>query len=230
MRQVPAFDPAPIGIVGNFRVTRDFLHHFNLLGLAVRGSSRRVPGGGPIEALGPCRTALLLIRDWEIVPLIDACPGLQEQRRVHFSVSVVTRTATGTHPVMTFGHDLCDVATYCSIRLILESCGTRSHPLLPGMRNPFRILRCDRPSSHALCVMAGNLSTVVSLKLFHELEDRSGIPAPAAYLAQTPANLLITAPLARRDGETTRASLKPLEGDPFHGVCPALVRAYEHGS
>lgn len=100
MRQVPAFDAAPIGIVGDGRVARHFLYYLNLLGLSVRTWSRRMPAG-PIEALASCRTILVLIRDTEIVPFIHEWPALQERRLVHFSGSLLTKAAEAAHPLMT---------------------------------------------------------------------------------------------------------------------------------
>jgi hypothetical protein len=77
MRQVPTFHPAPFGIVGDGRVVRHFLAHFNLLGLPVRTSSRRRPAFGPIDAFAEYRTVLVLIRDAEIVPFLNECLCLQ---------------------------------------------------------------------------------------------------------------------------------------------------------
>lgn len=236
MRQVPVLDVTPIGIVGDGRVARHFRHYFNLLGLPVRVWSRRVPDGGPIQALASCHTVLLLIRDAAIVPFIEAWPALADKRLVHFSGSLVTHRAEGAHPLMTFGHDLYDLATYRSIPFILEAGRTPFHQLLPSLPNPsFAIPPADRAYYHALCVMAGNFSTMLWLKLFDELERRFEIPASAAhpYLAQTTANVLadasraLTGPLARADVETIDANLRALEGDPFRDVYSAFVRAYE---
>lgn len=236
MRRVPVCNSAPIGIVGDGRVARHFLHYLELLSLPVCAWSRRAPAADPTQTLGECRTVLLLIRDAEIIPFIDAWPALQQKRLVHFSGSLVTQAAEGAHPLMTFGHDLYDLATYRSIPFILDSDGTPFYQLLPGLPNPsFTIPAAARPYYHALCVMAGNFSTILWLKLFDELQGRFGIPASAAhpYLAQVAANLLadasqaVTGPLSRRDTETIEANLRALEGDPFHAVYGAFARAYE---
>jgi hypothetical protein len=146
MRQVPAFDAAPIGIVGDGRVARHFLHYHNLLGLSVRTWSRRMPAAGPIEALASCRTVLVLIRDAEIVSFIDTWPALQEKRLVHFSGSLVTKAAEGAHPLMAFGHHLYDLDTHRRIPFVLDSGGTQFHQLLPALPNPsFVIPATDRP-------------------------------------------------------------------------------------
>lgn len=235
MRQVPVL-AAPIGIVGDGRVARHFLHYFSLQGLSVCTWSRRAPAAGPIEALASCSTVLLLIRDAEIVPFIDAWPALWDKRLVHCSGSLVTRAAEAAHPLMTFGHDLYALATYRSIPFILDSGGTPFDQLLPGLPNPsFTIPAADRPYYHALCVMAGNFSTLLWLKLFDELQSRFGIPASAAhpYLTQTTANLLtdasraLTGPFSRGDAETIGANMKALEGDAFHAVYRAFARAHD---
>jgi hypothetical protein len=236
LRQVPAFGAAPFGIVGNGRVARHFHHYFNLLALSVCGWSRREPGPSPPEALASCRTVLLLIRDGAIVPFIDAWPALREKRLVHFSGSLVTPAAEGAHPLMTFGPALYDLAEYRAIPFVLDAGGTPFAELLPGLPNPsFTIPAADRPYYHALCVLAGNFSTLLWLKLFDELERRFAIPASAAhpYLARVTANVMadasraLTGPLSRGDAQAVAANLTALEGDPFHAVYSAFVRAHE---
>ena len=235
MRQVPAFDALPFGIVGNGRVARHFHHYFNLLGLPVSPWSRSARGPSPDEALASCRTVLVLIADAEIVPFIDAWPVLQEKRLVHCSGSVVTPSAETAHPLMTFGPALYDLAVYRAIPFVLDAGGTPFAELLPGLPNPsFVIPAADRPYYHALCVMAGNFSSMLWVRLFDELQRRFGIPASAAhpYLARMAANVMadgggaLTGPLARGDAKTIAANLKALEGDPFHAVYAAFTKAY----
>ena len=235
MRQVPEFDIAPIGIVGDGRVARHFLHYLGLLGLPVRTWSRRTPGAGPAEALAPCRTILILITDAAIVPFVEQWAPWQDKRLVHFSGSLVTQAAEAAHPLMAFGPELYDLATYRSIPFVLDAEGTPFHELLPSLPNPsFTIPSKDRPYYHALCVMAGNFSTLLWLKLFDELQGRWGIPASAAhpYLMRITTNLMtdpdsaLTGPLVRGDTATIDANLKALEADAFRGVYAAFTRAY----
>lgn len=83
---------------------------------------------------------------------------------------------------MTFGLELYDLRTYSSISFVLDAGRTQFRELLPGLPNPsFTIPAADRPYYHALCVMAGNFSTILWVKLFDELHSRFGIPASAAY-------------------------------------------------
>ena len=236
MRQVPTPDAAPLGIVGGGRVARHFRHYFELLGLEVRTWSRQAPAPSPPEALAACGTMLVLIRDAAIVPFIEAWPALREKRLVHCSGSLVTPLAEAAHPLMTFGPELYELADYRAIPFILDTGGSSLAALLPGLPNPsFEIPATDRPYYHALCVMAGNFSTLLWLKLFDELERRYGMPASAAhpYLARVTANVIaegrgaLTGPLVRGDQGAIRANLDALEGDPFHVVYAAFVRAYE---
>jgi hypothetical protein len=225
--------------VGDGRVARHIHHYLTLLGLSVRTWSRRANLEEPTAALASCRTVLLLIQDKAIDPFIQAWPALREKRLVHFSGSLVTEAAEAAHPLMTFGRDLYELATYRSIPFVLDAGGTRFDALLPDLPNPsFTVPAVERPYYHALCVMAGNFSTMLWLKLFNELEDRFGIPASAAhpYLTQLTANLLadpshaLTGPIARGDDKTIAANLKALEGDPFHAIYLAFARAYDRRS
>jgi hypothetical protein len=223
-------------IVGDGRVARHFLHYLNLLGLPVRTWSRRTPDSGPVDALAGCGTVLILIRDNEILPFVDQWPRLREKQLVHFSGNLVTKIAHAAHPLMAFNDGLYDLETYRTIPSIVDSGRTPFHELLPGLPNPsFTIASSDRPYYHALCVLAGNYSTLLWQKLFEEFHFRFGIPASAAcpYLVQITANLLtdparaLTGPLSRGDEVTIRANLKALAGDPVQDVYAAFVRAYE---
>jgi predicted short-subunit dehydrogenase-like oxidoreductase (DUF2520 family) len=238
MRQVPASPPAPLGVVGDGRVARHFLHYFNLLALPVRTWSRRQPASGPVAAFAECDTVLVLIRDAAIVPFVDAWPELQEKRLVHFSGSLVTDKARAAHPLMAFTDTLYDLDTYRTVPFVLDSADPPFADLLPGLPNPtFVIPSTERPRYHALCVLASNGSTLLWQRLLNEFSARFGIPPSAVspFLRQTTANLVadpaaaLTGPLTRGDTATIQANLAALEGDPWRDVYAALVRAYELG-
>ena len=128
---------------------------------------------------------------------------------------------------MTFGPTLYSFDDYRSIPFVLDAGGRPFTDLFPDLPNPSYVIdAADRPYYHALCVMAGNFSTMLWLKLFDELERRFDIPASAAhpYLARVAANLVadghqaLTGPLAR--------------GDTRGGVCEsesARRRSVPHG-
>jgi predicted short-subunit dehydrogenase-like oxidoreductase (DUF2520 family) len=239
MRQVPISAAPPLGIVGNGRVALHFHNYFKLLGLPTSVWSRNKRGPSPPDALASCQTILILIPDGEIVPFVDAWPALQEKRLVHCSGRLVTAVAEGAHPLMTFGPALYDLTAYREIPFILDSGGTPFSTLLPGLPNPsFAISAADRPYYHAMCVIAGNFSTILWVKLFDELKSRFGLPASVAhpYLKQIATNLItnsdgaLTGPLARDDTKTIESNLRALEGDPYHAVYAAFKRVYEERS
>jgi predicted short-subunit dehydrogenase-like oxidoreductase (DUF2520 family) len=235
MRQVPRSDAPPIGIAGDGRVARHFIHYFSLLGLPVQTWSRRNGPSDPVQAFAGCRTVLLLIRDDAVQQFVAAWPALADMQLVHCSGSLQTPVARSAHPLMTFGDRLYDLDVYRRIPFIVESGGTPLPELLPGLPNPwFAIPPEDKAYYHAVCVLAGNFSTLLWGKLFGELETRFAIPASAAvpYLEQVTANLradhdrALTGPLVRGDTSTICRNLRALEGDPFHAVYAAFARAY----
>jgi predicted short-subunit dehydrogenase-like oxidoreductase (DUF2520 family) len=150
----------------------------------------------------------------------------------------VTSTAVCAHPLMAFGDQLYDLATYSSVAFAVDA-GATLPELIPGIPNRFfPISPSDRPYYHALCVLAGNVSTMLWVKLFDEFERRFGVDAAAAqpFLKQITANLLddphraLTGPFSRGDREAIGANLRALEGDPFQAVYAAVAGIYEHSS
>ena len=234
MRQVPLPGARPLGLIGDGRVARHFHHYFDLLNLPVRRWSRS-SSCNPVEAMASCGTVMVLISDGAIEPFITTWPGLKTHRLMHASGSLATPLAECAHPLMTFGSELYDFATYARIPFVLDAGRTPFADLLPGLPNPsFTIDAAERPAYHAHCVMAGNFTTLLWRKLFDLLEGRLGVPADAAYpfLVRTVQNLqadpgsALTGPLARGDAATTAANLSALEGDPFREVYSAFTRAY----
>lgn len=239
MRQVPMLDTAPIGLVGDGRVARHFQHYFTQLGIPVLTWSRRQSTATPPVVFQPCRTVLVLVQDAAIVPFIEAWPALHGKRLVHCSGRLTTAVAEAAHPLMTFGPTLYELDVYAAVPFVLDRGGTPFHDLLPGLPNPaFTIPASERPYYHALCVLAGNFSTLLWGKLFDELQQRYEIPPTAAhpYLKQVMANIMslgggaLTGPLARGDRDTIAANLQALDTDPFQAVYAAFVRAYAQRS
>jgi predicted short-subunit dehydrogenase-like oxidoreductase (DUF2520 family) len=235
MRQVPHTDSPPIGIAGDGRVARHFIHYFTQLGIHVRTWSRRGGPVSPLEAFSGCGTILLLLRDDAIADFVHAWPALRASRLVHCSGSLRTPVAESAHPLMMFAEQLYDLDLYRRIPFIVDAGGTPFHQLLPGLPNPsFAIPPEEKAYYHALCVMAGNFSTLLWARLFDQFEARLAIPASAAlpYMEQIAANLhsdggrALTGPLVRGDTGTIAANLRALEGDPFHAVYAAFARAY----
>ena len=238
MGQVPVTQAPPLGIVGDGRLARHFLHYFQLLDLDVRQWSRRGPAIDPAQALAACETVLLLVRDDAIEPFVEQWPALKQKRLVHCSGGLVTSAAACAHPLMAFGEHLYPLETYSSIAFAVDA-GHTLPELLPGVPNTFfTVPSADRPYYHALCVLAGNVSTMLWAKLFDEFERRFAMPAAAAhpYLKQITANLVddhrraLTGPFSRHDAGTIRANLRALEHDPFQAVYAAVAGIHGHSA
>jgi hypothetical protein len=239
MRQVPDPSPVPFGVVGNGRLARHVSHYFHLLGLPFRSWSRRSAGVPPPQALAGCGTVLLLIRDDAIGPFADAWPALRGHRLVHCAGGLRVPGIAAAHPLMAFGDGVYDLSTYRSVPFVLDQDGPPFGDLLPGLPNlSYRVPAEQRAYYHALCVMAGNFTTLLWQKLFDELQARFGIPPSAAhaYLRRVAGNLAadpagaLTGPLARGDTRTLDANLHALAGDPYQAVYAAFVRAHAHRS
>src|SRR5262245_34997063 len=135
MRQVPASGTPPVGIVGDGRVARHFLHYLSLLHCPVAAWSRRASDVPPTQALAECRTVLLLISDGAIERFTEEWPSLREKQLVHVSGGLVTAVAHAAHPLMTFGHHLYDLETYRAIPFVIDSAGPAFSELLPTLPN-----------------------------------------------------------------------------------------------
>lgn len=227
-------------IVGDGRAATHMRHYLALLGLPATQWSRRmaVSGDAPetLEAaLGGHSHVLLLIADGALQAFVDAHPALEAVTVVHFAGGQRVRGACGAHPLMTFGPALYDEAQYRRIPFVVTDEDGPFEQLLPGLPNRhYRIDAADRGLYHALCVTAGNFTTLLWSKFFADLEGRLGLPAEVGvpYMEQVVANtagakeLALTGPIARGDVATIARNLRALEGDELHTVYRAFVEAF----
>lgn len=240
-RQVPENDSAPsYCLLGSGRLARHLDHYFSLLNLPLTRWSRK-SGASLAQAIEPASVVLLAVSDQAIESLAGELSAIQrsDQVLVHFSGALSTPLAIGAHPLMTFGPSLYDLDTYEAIPFITESGAPREFSMLfPALRNPVhRIDPAQKALYHALCVMAGNFTTLLWGRLFEGFEQSLALPAGTAlpYLRQTARNLAeqaanpaaraLTGPIARRDFSTIEMNLAALSGDPFQGIYRAFVEA-----
>ncbi len=190
----------------------------------------------PERALDGADIILLAVSDDAIPSLIGDHPELNDRPLVHFSGSLVVDGVPGFHPLMTFGPELYDRATYRSIPFITEIGHSGFTELFPGLVNPsWPIDPALKPLYHALCVLGGNFTTLVWSKVFEDFEDRLGVPGEALgpYLAQTCHNTsrsrraALTGPMVRGDRETVARDLLALEGDPAAQVYRACAAMFD---
>jgi predicted short-subunit dehydrogenase-like oxidoreductase (DUF2520 family) len=179
---------------------------------------------------------LLAISDDALEPFLADHPELGTRPLVHFSGSLVLAGAHGFHPLMTFGPELYDLETYRTIPFVGEARGPGFGNLFPGFRNPSWVIDSElKPLYHALCVLAGNFTTLLWSKAFHDFEERLGLPREALhpYLTCTCGNTIaagceaLTGPLSRGEVETVARDLRALEGDDFADIYRAFASIFD---
>lgn len=226
-------------LIGDGRLSRHLERYFGLLGLEHRLWSRRWQAEGRCPELSrlvhPHTHALLAISDAAIEPFIAAHPELAQAVCVHFSGSLSTGLAVAAHPLCSFAATMYGRDFYERIPFVLDRGSAPLGVLVPGLPNPaFHIDAALRGRYHALCVLAGNFTTLLWRKLFFELGTEFGIPQAQAlpYLESIAKGLAgegvpLSGPLIRGDRATIQRNLDALQGDPFEIVYRAFVSAYE---
>ncbi|MCB1135817.1 MAG: DUF2520 domain-containing protein [Chlamydiia bacterium] len=231
MRQVPT--TTPYAVLGNGRLARHICHYLHLLSIPYVQWDRQQ---GPLSTskIAHCQTVLILLSDRAIESFIEQYPGLRTLQLVHCSGALNTAAAFGAHPLSTFSDRLYDEQDYRRIPFVVDADAPPFEQLFPGLPNAhFRLDRAKKALYHALCVLAGNGTTLLWQKLCRGFEDL-GLPAEAAqpYLQCTIRNLLecpqtaLTGPIARGDHETLQRNLDALGPDPFAEVLRSLIQAY----
>lgn len=231
MKQVPTY-----AILGNGRMARHFAHYFTLLKIPFLQWARNTHSHTQLpNTLSQASHILLLISDHAIEPFIEAYPLLKTKILIHFSGSLITPFAFGTHPLMTFSQELYSLETYQNIPFICDQTASPFPELFPNLPNPHYTLPSDvKPRYHALCVMSNNFTTLLWQKFYQELDQTLNMPMNTIhpYLDQTLHNLknnpssALTGPLARKDQSAININLKALENDPFQNVYKAFLETY----
>jgi predicted short-subunit dehydrogenase-like oxidoreductase (DUF2520 family) len=229
-------DRPTYGLIGRGRLATHLARYFQLEKLPYRQWHRTHPE--PLDrSVDGCDVLLLAVSDDAIEPFMGANPEVTNRPVVHFSGSLVVDGADGLHPLMTFGPELYDHDTYRAIPFVSERGGLSFGDVFPTLGNPSWVLNADlKPLYHALCVLAGNFTTMLWSKAFADFEKRLGLPREVLlpYLERTAANTVaagesaLTGSLARGDQQTIDRDLSALEGDPYREVYQAFARAFAH--
>jgi predicted short-subunit dehydrogenase-like oxidoreductase (DUF2520 family) len=223
------------GLIGRGRVATHMARYLELEAQPFLTWHRAMPSPADRD-LASADIVLLAITDDAIGPFLADHPELRHRPIVHFSGSLVVNGASGLHPLMTFGPELYDLETYRSIPFVEEKGGLSFRELFPQLRNPsWPLDPKDKALYHALCVLAGNFTTLLWSKAFEDFEQRLRLPreAPHPYLTQTCKNTsaagqkALTGPLVRGDVETVARDLRALEGDPYAEVYRAFAKIFD---
>ena len=227
-------DTPSYGLIGRGRVALHMARYLELEGQPVTRWHRGFPHP-PAEDLSNTDIILLAISDDGLEGFIADNLALRSRPLVHFSGSRVVDGAHGLHPLMTFGPELYDLEFYRSIPFVSEHGGAGFRELFPHLQNPsWPIDPDDKPLYHALCVLAGNFTTILWAKAMDDFEAKLGLPRGVLrpYLEQTAVNTFahgdaaLTGTLARSEAGTIDRDLEGLENDPFREVYLAFTHAY----
>ncbi len=231
MRQVPE---AKVVLIGNGRLAQHFKFYFSQEKIPLDHWYRK--SGDPLSKFQSSKTYLLAISDTSIRQFIETYPWLKAKQLIHFSGSLTLSNAQSFHPLSTFQREsLYDVEYYRSIPIISEISKISFSEVFPNLKNPeFKIRPEQKPLYHALCVMAGNFTTLLWSNSMSKFESELGLPREILqpFLEQTFKNISshghksLTGPLVRRDFDTIDKNLKALEGDSYQKVYKAFVSAY----
>ncbi|MDZ4678477.1 MAG: DUF2520 domain-containing protein [Oligoflexia bacterium] len=232
MGQVPEIT---YGIIGDGRMARHMIHYLTLRAIPYKQWSRKTSKLSPLETLSTCSIILVLIKDSAIDSFIQSWPEFKNKTLIHFSGALVTKSAQGLHPLMTFGSELYDLTTYEQIPFISEKEGHSFKKIFPQLKNPFYAIDVQlKPLYHALCVMSGNFTVLLWQSLFETLEKKMMIPRSAAlpYLQQTAKNLVtqsqkaLTGPISRKDYSTILKNIAALDDNPLQEIYLSFVKVY----
>jgi predicted short-subunit dehydrogenase-like oxidoreductase (DUF2520 family) len=206
------------GIVGRGKLACHLLHYFTLEGLPVIQWHRESPESAH-QALASCDVIIVALTDRAIASWIEDHHTLQPRYWVHCSGALVLPGVQGVHPLSTFTSSLYDLTTYRAIPFILEKEGVDFGDIFPKLCNPhFKINRQDKVLYHALCVIMGNLPTLLWQQGIAITEEKIGLPAEiyTPYLTQTLINTIAnpkaarTGPMERGDWQTITQHLDVL--------------------
>lgn len=226
-------------LIGDGRLAGHLSRYFEQLGLHHQRWSRRMHREGRCpdlkELAHPGARALLAISDEAIEPFVLGHPELEDALCIHFSGSLATPLAVGAHPLFSFAGTLYEREVYERIPFNLDEGSPPLPSLIPGLPNRFFYIDPQRRARyHALCVLAGNFTTLLWRKLIFEFEGEFGMRREQVlqYLDSVTRGLAgagapLTGPLSRGDQATIRRNIEALKGDPFEVVYRAFVSAYQ---
>ncbi len=256
-RQVPETQKTkPVAIVGNGKMAKHMIRYFELVGqpyvhwfrqtnssstASLTNLSRLArfkqkinkifnPTDGSLTVcIADVTKVLLLIPDDQIENFIQSNPILQNKTVIHFSGSLFTDKAQGCHPLMTFGDQLYDLATYQSIPFVVDD-QVEFSQLFPLFDNTVHSIKPEHKIMyHAMCVMAGNFSQMMWQAIGKEMEQLD-LPQDlmSAYLKQNTENFITnpensaTGPFVRGDFNTIKAHQMALLNQPLAGIYQAF--------
>jgi predicted short-subunit dehydrogenase-like oxidoreductase (DUF2520 family) len=231
MRQVPTYL-----FISNGRVSRHFQYYFQQSSISFETWDRSQSEKILQQKISHASHVLALIKDDAIESFIKTHCTNPEIHWIHFSGSLALDNGIGTHPLMSFSHNLYSLEQYQQIPFVIDHDAPAFDVLFPQLSNPHvRLNKKLKPLYHALCVLGGNFSCMLWQKLFSDFENKLQIPASIAhgYFKKQMDNLMqnyqaaLTGPLVRNDVKTMQNNLNALHEDPFQQIYENFILCYQ---
>lgn len=216
--------------VGNGRLSKHLQYYFRELHLPFLVWSRAEGISELYDRMELATHILLPISDQAIADFYKAHLENSSKTVVHFSGAFEFEGVHCAHPLMTFGYDLYEPDFYRGIPFITSS-SLPFDQLLPGVPNSFyRINPKDKAYYHSLCVLGGNLTSLLVSKMRAGMKEL-GLPDEISklYVEKSVENVyenpdrFFTGPLARKDFPTVLRNLSALKDDPYQKVYQSFI-------
>ncbi|HNY11545.1 MAG TPA: DUF2520 domain-containing protein [Candidatus Wallbacteria bacterium] len=226
MGQVPFYV-----IIGGGRLASHLSNYFTLKKIEFSQWTRNSGVGLPehISHIPPDSIVLLAVSDGAIAQLVEEHAILRKFSPVHFSGCVSVAGVTGVHPLTSFtrsssGWGLHD---YEMVPFVLEKGGAGFEDIFPCLDNPHYYINAEqKPLYHALCVAAGNFTTMLWGEAMRQFSDILSLPPEILhpYMDRVSANIKsegpagLTGPLVRGDIGTIEQNIKAIKGTPLERI------------
>jgi predicted short-subunit dehydrogenase-like oxidoreductase (DUF2520 family) len=216
--------------VGNGRLSNHLQFYFSSLGIQYSKWNRSEEASLLQNHLQTATHVLLLISDSAIEEFYKTQLSNFSQKVIHFSGALEIKGLHSVHPLMTFGKELYAVEVYPQIPFVTSS-NLSFTELLPGLLNPlYRIKPEQKAYYHSLCVLGGNLTSLLIAKMSVGMQEL-GLPENIAklYVQKSVENVFqnptqfLTGPLARKDSITVQKNLDALKNDPYQKIYQSFV-------
>jgi hypothetical protein len=220
--------------VGGGRLSHHLQFYFGSLGHHVKVVSARHLFAEPERysefAASEWDAVFLLCRDRDIARAFSVLSNkslefyLRSKHWVHCSGALRVAGVESWHPLASFSSQLFDSNFYTKIPFVGSTEGPSLVDILPDFPNPFfRIDPLKKPLYHALCVLSGNLSSMLWNHAANRFTQDLGLPNDISHVfARSVLENFIqlgaegqSGPLTRGDRETLAKNLEALKGDPF---------------
>lgn len=232
MRQVPRYL-----IIGRGRLATHLAHYFTLLGNEFSLWHRDLTKQDLENFSSQATHVLFLIKDDAIEPFLsENFAYFSHQILIHFSGALIAEKIVGCHPLMTFSaNSHYTLQEYQAIPFVLDNKNISFKTLFPNFENPVFFLSQDQKAKyHALCALAGNLTSYLWQQIFTVYEKDFGFSKEIAfpYLKQIANNLLsdsdnaLTGPVARNDQTTIKKHLSSLEDTHLLDLYQAFIKSF----